>query len=447
MAKEVLVATCFSTALSCFTLLSCLVLGPTIYTQINDIWLELDVEMAEFKANSDLLWKEMITIDEVRHKRQAGYGSFFPTADNTRPTKPTAGIGTGYPKESVSPSIPPSMVIPDTAGGHAGYGNIHNGIQVPNIVPEFQHQQQKSSTNQQEKLDGNLQAEFDRLPGDTWDELCENWVRSGKAGRPGSPCKCSCSRAKKCPAGRPGPPGPPGIPGSDGTAGLPGQPGKDGEDSTTTRTNLIGCIRCPTCGAGPTGPPGPEGAQGLAGSPGRPGAPGADGQPGPPGPPGNPGMKGPTGAAGPKGIPGPNAKVFVSRKGDKGKPGPIGPAGDKGAGGHDAPNGQRGDVGPQGPPGPQGPRGSMGRPGMVGIPGNPGPDSLYCPCPARTPRPGSGENEVSRPSEMKPSQPHGSSGAGGYGVPAGVPSFNQEYGVGSEPVVASPYRRRKKARV
>ncbi|KAL1241826.1 Cuticle collagen sqt-1 [Trichinella spiralis] len=390
MAKEVLVATCFSTALSCFTLLSCLVLGPTIYTQINDIWLELDVEMAEFKANSDLLWKEMITIDEARHKRQAGYGSFFPTAD-TRPTKPNPSIGTGYPKESVLPSIPPSMVIPDTAAGQAGYI-------VPNIGQEFQHNQQKSSTNQQEKSDRNLQAEFDRLPGDTWDELCENWVRSGKAGRPGSPCKCSCSKAKKCPAGRPGPPGPPGIPGSDGTAGLPGQPGKDGEDSTTERTNLVGCIRCPTCGAGPPGPPGVEGAQGLAGSPGRPGAPGVDGQPGPPGL---------------------NAKVFVPRKGNKGKPGPIGPAGDKGPRGHDAPNGRRGDVGPQGPPGPQGPRGSMGRPGMVGIPGNPGPDSLYCPCPARTPRPGSSENEGSRPTETKPSQPHGSSGTGGYGVPTG----------------------------
>ncbi|CDW57492.1 Col cuticle N and Collagen domain containing prot ein [Trichuris trichiura] len=417
MGKQIVIATWCSTALSCFAVLTCLVLGPAIYTQINDLWVELDSEMSEFKESSDVLWKEMIAMDATRLRRQAGYYG-QPVPEGTTYAGPIAG--------QPQPSRPSGPIAPIS------------GVQ-------------------QEVTGGGLPMAA------SWEEMCENWIRSGKGDQPG--CRCSCLKAKKCPAGLPGPPGPLGLSGPHGPPGQPGKAGRDGEDVRAELMTFRDCIKCPTCGAGPPGPPGAEGAekktlyvrscgvQGLAGAPGRPGYHGSNGLPGTPGPPGLPGPSGPIGPPGPKGPAGAPTKIKVFPKGAKGLTGPQGPPGDQGPSGKDAADGTTGPIGQPGVPGQTGPRGSPGQAGRFGLPGNPGPDSMYCPCPARTPvfpgeeskhggriigagRPGVQDVFGARPGGPGRFQPTGVSGiqvgTGAYGGPGRPGTVGQIGGVGTQ---------------
>ncbi|KFD47607.1 hypothetical protein M513_11526 [Trichuris suis] len=345
MGKQIVIATWCSTALSCFAVFTCLVLGPAIYTQINDLWVELDSEMSEFKESSDVLWKEMIAMDATRLRRQAGYYG-QPVVSSQE---------TAMPEGATFASPTPAQPVVEPSRQPGRVGSIGGGQQLTGGAP--------------------MAA--------SWEEMCENWIRSGKGEQPG--CRCSCLKAKKCPAGLPGPPGAPGLHGPDGPPGQPGKPGRDGEDVRAELMTFRECIKCPTCGAGPPGPPGAEGVQGLAGAPGRPGYHGSNGLPGTPGPPGLPGPSGPIGPPGPKGPAGAPIKVKVFPKGAKGLTGPQGPPGDQGPSGKDAADGPTGIIGQPGVPGMTGARGNPGQAGRSGLPGNPGPDSMYCPCPARTP--------------------------------------------------------------
>lgn len=71
-----LVSAC-SIFFSIITILSCITLVPMLYAEISSVWEEIDVEIAEFKAESDLLWREMQKIGRAggaRIPRQYGGG-------------------------------------------------------------------------------------------------------------------------------------------------------------------------------------------------------------------------------------------------------------------------------------------------------------------------------------------------------------------------------------
>ncbi|VDP14510.1 unnamed protein product [Soboliphyme baturini] len=194
---------------------------------------------------------------------------------------------------------------------------------------------------------------------------------------------CNCKMENYCPRGAPGIRGTDGIDGTPGTPGEPGKPGLNGDE--TVRLNHEGCLICPVGKPGPPGPVGPPGETGAKGDRGtrgkdyfglpRPGLPGKPGQPGIPGRPGRDGLRG---------RPGSDKIVRIGRRGEKGPQGYIGHQGPKGIPGEPGIIGPAGPSGKQGQMGPPGPPGEPGDPGPPGIEGKPGPDSLYCPCPART---------------------------------------------------------------
>ncbi|KRX58350.1 Cuticle collagen sqt-1, partial [Trichinella nativa] len=331
MDSNVKIASWLATGLGTFALLACMIMTPMIYMEVQNVRLELDTEMDEFKINSDDLWKEMMQFTGSRAKRQA-YGA---------PPAPS------YSQDRFGGFSTPRMP--------AGAQGVHPETGADGLV---------------------LPSEITIGGG----EFGETVARQKPV------CKCNPEQAKKCPAGPPGPKGPRGEPGMDGLPGKDGEPGRDAEDAQAQRQPLGPCTTCFSCSAGPPGPPGPAGPQGLVGASGRPGTPGCDGMPGAPGEMGPPGPQGNRGNAGPKGIPGRDAERVVGIKGEKGPVGRQGPRGDQGRPGKDAPDGLRGDQGPQGETGLQGPPGFMGPMGAPGPRGGPGPDAHYCPCPARTNR-------------------------------------------------------------
>ncbi|VBB26241.1 unnamed protein product [Acanthocheilonema viteae] len=132
-----------------------------------------------------------------------------------------------------------------------------------------------------------------------------------------------------CPRGPPGLSGPPGLPGSTGIPGDCGRRGRDGKPGTPGKV-------------GPRGEPGDQGQNGTPGKPGRPGKsgkrgtgpPGSKGRRGPQGPIGEPGVNGAKGDDGAPGEQGQQGKA--GKDGKNGKNGKDGMAGSPGLPGPDA---------------------------------------------------------------------------------------------------------------
>ncbi|VDN54925.1 unnamed protein product [Dracunculus medinensis] len=162
-----------------------------------------------------------------------------------------------------------------------------------------------------------------------------------------------------CPPGQPGPPGPPGQPGHRGmrgARGTPGATGRDGQPGFPGQALFLLLIDeylrtmkkfYETLQMGPEGPPGPPGEEG------------------------------------PQGDRGENAEHVMGMKGLKGEPGVEGEPGEIGEIGDAGPPGMTGPPGDRGPEGPRGEDGKPGPQGPAGEEGEPGKDAEYCPCPRR----------------------------------------------------------------
>ncbi|KFD54895.1 hypothetical protein M514_04329 [Trichuris suis] len=352
MEPSVKLASWLASGLGTFALLACLIMTPMIYFEVQNVRLELDTEMDEFKLATNELWEEMMSFTGPRERRQA-YGV---------PPSPQPSDGYGQPSVHNGRGHVPAGSVPGvlgTTGGRTPSSSVSGGMEGLGLPPEI-----------------TFGSEF----GESLVTVAPGVARQKPI------CKCNPAQAKKCPAGPPGPKGQRGEPGQDGPPGEPGKPGRDAEDVQAQRQLLGTCATCFSCTAGPPGPNGPPGPQGLVGPSGRPGTPGCDGTPGPPGEMGPPGQPGPRGNAGPKGIVGKDAERVIGVKGEKGITGAQGDMGDKGRPGRDAKDGPVGDMGEQGEEGLQGPPGPMGPVGAMGPRGGPGPDAHYCPCPARSGR-------------------------------------------------------------
>lgn len=54
----------FSIGLSAITLFACLIFGPIIHAEITAVWGEIDVNIRDFKEESDVLWMEMQKVND-----------------------------------------------------------------------------------------------------------------------------------------------------------------------------------------------------------------------------------------------------------------------------------------------------------------------------------------------------------------------------------------------
>lgn len=51
MTTALRVAVCAATLMSCGAILACILFAPMIFSEVNDIWSELDREMLEFRVS------------------------------------------------------------------------------------------------------------------------------------------------------------------------------------------------------------------------------------------------------------------------------------------------------------------------------------------------------------------------------------------------------------
>jgi len=212
--------TFLASAISGLSLIACLFAVCHIYTDVQNIWDELDMEIGTFRVTTDDLWSDLMRLgkNKQRTRRQAydeidkpktyeaGPGKSGPSYEQgpQGPSSPNSAASPGVPPKTNPPSIPPSL----------SQSNI---------------------------------------------------------GGPG----CSCQAENKCPAGPPGIKGVNGHPGLPGLDGLNGIPGKDAEDISPEHQDTGVCFNCPQ---GPTGAPGAlgkAGPRGLKGADGQPGLPGS----------------------------------------------------------------------------------------------------------------------------------------------------------------------------
>uniref|UniRef100_A0A915CVU1 Nematode cuticle collagen N-terminal domain-containing protein n=1 Tax=Ditylenchus dipsaci TaxID=166011 RepID=A0A915CVU1_9BILA len=278
-------ATFLASSLSGLSLIACLFVIASIYSDVQNIWQELDMEIGSFRSTTDDMWRDMMRLgaNKKRFRRQAEYenagkaaGPSYEAGGPSGPAGPAgpggpSGAAPGTPAGAAPPSVPPSL-----AGG------------------------------------------------------------SSKSGGPG----CSCQIDNKCPAG---PPGPKGINGRNGPEGKP-----ESQD-TQGCFNCPAGPQGPPGPIGRPGPRGHPGAKGQSGMPGRDGQPGHPGESGPPGPPGPLGQLGNQGEKGrdaehPIGRPGPKGQ-----RGAPGGPGPAGDSGKPAPAGQAGTPGPAGGPGPQGP--------------------------------------------------------------------------------------------------
>ncbi|KAL1242887.1 Cuticle collagen dpy-5 [Trichinella spiralis] len=366
-------------------ILVCICVAPQICFDVQDIWLEIDEEMKEFRITSDQIWKELMHLSLPRSRRNAYAGSI---AQSSAPGYvPVANI--------LVPSYETVMDLEDSNNwASTNYQSTANKVEIPELSNGLYRKPAQREFSSNSKIEvteaysiasnGRDEFEAENLASNEGsggiDQLLrEDEETSAHFTKPS--CKCSQTMASRCPAGPPGPPGKPGIPGENGEPGKPGLPGKDGR-VVVNEPETQPCLKCPA-EPGPPGPPGIQGPQGLSGSPGNPGMHGRNGSPGKPGDMGPPGTPGPKGKVGMKGPSGMDKRTIRGKKGLPGVPGKPGEPGVKGKPGKDGSDGARGDPGPPGSTGLPGPKGKEGKSGPMGQIGIPGPDATYCPCPAR----------------------------------------------------------------
>lgn len=85
-------ATCGVLAVSGITILACMFAVAVIYGQVQSIWLELDIEMDQFKLEADDLWRDMLKMGaglaSNRQRRQSVYGGYGAVGTNKEPPPP-----------------------------------------------------------------------------------------------------------------------------------------------------------------------------------------------------------------------------------------------------------------------------------------------------------------------------------------------------------------------
>ncbi|KAL3071754.1 hypothetical protein niasHT_038822 [Heterodera trifolii] len=361
-------ATVGAIALSGSTLLVCLFGIASIYSDIQAIWNELDMEMDQFKMQADDLWKDMLKMGAgtaANRARREAYGGYQASGSQPQPSPGALSSPQGVEvppavMPGFAPGVSPSVnsAFSPTAGSNnvfspfapTGINSINNGLPMP-------FGQSSDGPNGGGTFPGGFITPAGSGPG------------------------CKCKSRNTCPVGPAGPPGdigPSGVPGIPGKDGIPGQAAEDSQNAP-----LKGCFNCP---AGPTGTPGTAGRpgiRGMRGPKGYPGQPGRDGVPGLPGEQGQVGENGLDGRLGPTGFKGKDEEKQLGRKGPKGAPGEQGIEGPRGASGNVGPAGPPGLPGPMGAAGYQGTPGNEGEEGREGAQGRTGPDAAYCPCPNR----------------------------------------------------------------
>ena len=87
-------ATFPASSISCISLIACLILIANIYQDVQQIWQELDAEIATFRSETDDLWRDIVTLGKRRQRRQAEYGGAGPGGGGAGPSGP-AGPGGG----------------------------------------------------------------------------------------------------------------------------------------------------------------------------------------------------------------------------------------------------------------------------------------------------------------------------------------------------------------
>ncbi|KHJ88127.1 nematode cuticle collagen domain protein [Oesophagostomum dentatum] len=251
-------------------ILACLVVIPSLYSEISDVHDYVLNAVAAFRTETDSAWIEIMDMQLLvtpsskprlnpfssifRQKRQSGLPPWCKCVPDpvVCPPGPPGPPGPAGPPGMPGPSGPPGR--DDTTV----YSPIHCPAPDPSCI---------------------------RCPPGPIGPPGPDGLQGppGTDGRPGIP-------GPRGQDGRPGPVGPQGDAGQDGHRGNDGPPGSAGKDGQR--------------GIGAAGPQGPLGPRGPLGNPGPRGKDGIRGPDGPPGPPGKPGIPGPNGNDGQSGRPG-----------------------------------------------------------------------------------------------------------------------------------------------
>uniref|UniRef100_A0AC35UI11 Col_cuticle_N domain-containing protein n=1 Tax=Rhabditophanes sp. KR3021 TaxID=114890 RepID=A0AC35UI11_9BILA len=281
----------FSITVSTIATIVAIIAVPMVYSYLQHVQSNLQVEVDFCRHRSEGLWEEYIKVERVHGvagrikrstmRRSSGSTAFAPSDKIKR----DAYGGDSAPVESHHTS----------AGQQAC--SCGSGLAGPAGAP---------GTDGAPGKDG-LAGKNGKNGGDARpdDELKETDICFTCADAPAGPAGPS---GPKGPNGQAGAPGAPGSNGQDGQAGAPGAPGQDGKPGSNGQPGAAGKDGVQTTVEGPAGPAGSNGNPGAAGKDGAPGAngnAGHAGSDGKPGAPGAPGAKGQDGAPGNQGEAGP----------------------------------------------------------------------------------------------------------------------------------------------
>lgn len=118
-------ATFLASSISGISLIACLALIANIYSDVQQIWQELDQEISAFRSETDDLWRDMIKLGQAkgRARRQAGY-----EGGGGKPSGPSGG---GY-EAGKGPAAPGGGAAGGPSGGGPAGKAIHN---LPRLNP------------------------------------------------------------------------------------------------------------------------------------------------------------------------------------------------------------------------------------------------------------------------------------------------------------------------
>ncbi|CAD5205610.1 unnamed protein product [Bursaphelenchus okinawaensis] len=269
--------TVISTSFSVFSLITCLITIPRLYTIIDLLQYEVSDGVDEYRMETDAAWMLLLDIRmnvEPNKVRMNPFESLF--REKRKSNELPAYCACELTKPNCPPGPPGPAGIPGPKGkpGNSGVPGEDNHSTLPPVVCETPEQPCIRCPNGPPGLPGEDGAVGPK----------------GIEGDPGAPGEPGANGAF-------GPPGPPGDVGPEGEAGERGGPGVPGADSTTVIEKPG-----PKGEPGPPGRPGPHGVVGPDGEDGAPGPRGPIGPVGPPGPPGGPGRPGPPGDLGIPGV-------------------------------------------------------------------------------------------------------------------------------------------------
>lgn len=136
-------ATFLASSISGISLIACLVLIANIYSDVQQIWQELDMQISVFRAETDDLWRDMMKLGQkARLRRSDAYaeaaGGPAPSASgktpgllsnfHDHPAPFTAGVSAPAPSTGAAPGVPqgganpPSVPPSIQTGGPGGAG-------------------------------------------------------------------------------------------------------------------------------------------------------------------------------------------------------------------------------------------------------------------------------------------------------------------------------------